>query len=486
MMMVDPAFRSAVDLAAEIRAKRIGCRELLDHYLGRVERFNPQINAIIVTQLDVAKRRADEADAALARGELWGPLHGVPMTVKESFDVAGLPTTWGLPEFKDSKAPTNALAVERMLGAGAVVFGKTNVPVLLADAQAYNPIYGSTNNPWDLSRSPGGSSGGAAAALAAGLTGLEIGSDIASSIRNPAHFSGVYGHKPTWGVCPPLGHALAGAVTPTDISAIGPLARSSRDLALAMSILAGPDEIESAGWRLELPQPRKKQLADYKIAVMLSDPVSEVDQSVQDEIQRLADFLAKAGATVDDRARPALDSAEVDKLYMLMLRAASSGRISPEALRQQREEVHALALDDESYRARMLRANTISHVEWHGLNERRNQMRWAWHEFFKDYDLLLAPPYNTPALPHDQEGERWQRMITVNGKTVPATTHMFWAGYTCAFYLPSTVPPIGLSPEGLPIGVQIVGPQYGDLICIEFARLLEEQYRAFVPPPGYA
>jgi amidase len=483
--MVDLAFRSAVDLAAEIRAKRLGCRELLEHYLGRVERFNPQLNAVVVTQLDVARSRADDADAALARGELWGPLHGVPMTVKESYDLAGLPTTWGLPALKDIKVPANALAVDRMLGAGAVIFGKTNVPVLLADGQAYNPIYGSTNNPWDLSRTPGGSSGGAAAALAAGLTGLEMGSDIASSVRNPAHFSGVYAHKPTWGICPPLGHALGGAVTPTDISVIGPLARSSRDLALALSIMAGPDEIEGAGWRLELPPPRKKRFADYKIAVMLSDPISEVDQTVQDQIQRLADFLAKAGATVDDRARPALDSAEVDKLFTLMLRAASSGRLSLETLRQQQEEVRGLAADDESYRARMLRANTISHVEWHVLNERRHRMRRAWHEFFKDYDLLLAPAYNTPALPHDQEGERWQRTITVNGKTVPATIHMFWAGYTGAFYLPSTVPPIGLTPDGLPVGVQIVGPQYGDLACIDFARLLEEQYRGFVPPPGY-
>lgn len=483
--MVDLAFRSAVELAAEIRAKRIGCRELLEHYLARVERFNPGLNAIVVTQLDTARSRADAADAALAKDELWGPLHGVPMTVKESYDVAGLPTTWGLPALKDSKASGNALAVDRMLGAGAVIFGKTNVPLLLADGQAYNEIYGSTSNPWDLSRTPGGSSGGAAAALAAGLTGLEMGSDIASSVRNPAHFSGVYAHKPTWGICPPRGHALGGAVTPTDISVIGPLARSSRDLALALSIMAGPDDIDGAGWRLELPPPRKKRFADYKVAVMLSDPVSEVDQSVQDQIQNLADFLAKAGATVDDRARPAIDSAEVDKLFVLLLRAASSGRQSPETLLRQQAEVAALAHDDESYRARMLRANTISHVEWHGLNERRHKLRWAWHEFFKDYDILLAPPYNTPALKHDQEGERWQRRITVNGKSVPATTHMFWAGYTGAFYLPSTVPPIGLTPDGLPVGVQIVGPQYGDLTCIDFARLLEEQYRGFVPPPGY-
>ena len=219
---MDTAFQSAASLAAGLRERRIGCLELLDHFIARVERFNPDLNAIVVFDFERARERAREADAALARGETWGPLHGLPMTVKDSYDVAGLPTTWGVPELRDNIATSNAVAVDRLLAAGAVIFGKTNIPFNLADFQSYNDIYGTTNNPWDLALVPGGSSGGAAAALAAGLTGLEAGSDIGGSIRNPAHYCGVYGHKPTWGVLPLRGHAKPGVLAPTDISVVGP------------------------------------------------------------------------------------------------------------------------------------------------------------------------------------------------------------------------------------------------------------------------
>ena len=238
---MEPAFQSAASLAADLRERRIGCRELLDHFIARVDRFNPDLNAIVVSDFERARERARAADAALARGEAWGPLHGLPMTVKDSYDVAGLPTTWGAPELRGNVPETNAVAIDRLLAAGAVVFGKTNVPYNLADFQSYNDVYGTTNNPWDLERVPGGSSGGAAAALAAGLTGLEAGSDIGGSIRNPAHYCGVYGHKPTWGILPLRGHAKPGVLAPTDISAIGPLARDAGDLALALDVMAGPD-----------------------------------------------------------------------------------------------------------------------------------------------------------------------------------------------------------------------------------------------------
>jgi len=190
--VLDTSFRSAKELAADIRKKKIGCLELLNLYLTRVEKHNPALNAIIATDLEGARKRARAADRALARKQAWGPLHGVPMTVKESYDVVGMPTTWGVPELKSNLPPRNALAVDRLLGAGVVLFGKTNVPIYLADYQSYNAIYGTTNNPWDLSRAPGGSSGGSAAALAAGLTGIEAGSDIGASIRNPAHYCGVF------------------------------------------------------------------------------------------------------------------------------------------------------------------------------------------------------------------------------------------------------------------------------------------------------
>ena len=482
--MSDIPFRSAVALAADIRARRIGCRELLDLYLQRVERYNPALNAVVVTDIVGARRRADAADAALKRGENWGPLHGLPMTVKESFDVAGLPTTWGVPELKDSLATTSALAGERFVGAGAVIFGKTNVPLMLADWQSYNAIYGTTNNPWDSTRTPGGSSGGAAAALAAGLTGLEAGSDIGASIRNPAHYCGVWGHKPTYGICSPKGHALPGRVSISDISVIGPLARSSDDLALALQVMAGPDEIDGAGWRLELPRPRHERLADYKVALMLEDPNCAVERSVQDALQKLADFLGKRGVTVDDRARPEIDTTQAHAAYITLLRAATSGRQSDAQFAASAAAARTLGQQDDSYYARMLRANTMSHRDWLGVNEERHHMRLAWARFFREYDLFLCPVASTVAPPHDQQGERWERLITVDGKRVPTTDQLFWAGYTCAFYLPATAAPIDAS-SGLPIGVQITAPQYGDLSAIHFARLLEREHRGFVPPPGY-
>ena len=484
--MLDLPFRSAKQLAAAIRRKKIGCLELLETYLARVERYNPALNAVIATDLDGARKRARAADRALARKAIWGPLHGVPMTIKESYDVVGLPTTWGVPELKDNYPARNALAVDRFLGAGVVLFGKTNVPLYLADWQSFNAIHGTANNPWDVTRTPGGSSGGAAAALAAGLTGIEAGSDIGASIRNPAHYCGVYGHKPTYGIAPPRGQALPGRLAPSDISVIGPMGRSAEDLELGLTAMAGPDEIDGAGWRLALPAPRRKALRQYKVAVMLTDPNSEVDAEVQGRLQALADFLAKQRVTVSDRARPDVDTAEAQRVYIQLLRAATSGRQTAEEFERNLEIARRLPPGDESYYARMARANTMSHRDWLAANEVRHRMRWKWAEFFREYDLLLCPAAASAAFPHDQQGERHERTIEVNGHRVPTTDQLFWAGFSGLAYLPSTVAPAGFTPAGLPVGVQIVGPQYGDRTCIHFARLLEREYQGFVPPPGYA
>jgi amidase len=483
--MTDLPFRSALELAAEIRAKRISARELLELYLRRVERYNGKLNAIIATTLDTARRRADEADKALARGEVWGPFHGVPMTVKESYDVVGLPTTWGAPEFKDSVATKNALAVDRLIAAGAVLFGKTNVPLMLADWQSYNAVYGATSNPWDVTRTPGGSSGGSAAALAAGLTGIEAGSDIGSSLRNPAHYCGVYAHKPSWGVVSPRGHAVGGRVSYTDISVVGPLARSAGDLEAALAAMAGPDEVDGLGWRVELPKARHERLADFRVAVLLSVPHAEVDRAVQDGVQSVADTLAKAGATVSDRARPAIDTLEADRLFRKLLGAAMSGRTPDEMFRRNLEKTAKLADDDMSATAQGLRAATLHHRDWLVANEARHKMRLKWAEFFRDWDVLICPAVTTTAFPHNHEGDPFSRSIMVNGKERPIADQLFWAGYSGLFYLPSTVAPATLSREGLPSGVQIIGAQYGDFTCLRLARLLEREHRAFVPPPGY-
>jgi amidase len=483
--MTELHFRSAKQLASDIRRRKVGCLEALDAFLARRDRFNPKLNAIVVTDVEGARRRAKQADAALRKGKVWGPLHGVPMTIKESYDVAGMPTTWGLPALKGNIAPRNALSVDRLLAAGVVLFGKTNVPAWLADYQSYNEVYGTTNNPWDLSRTPGGSSGGSAAALAAGLTGFEAGSDIGSSIRNPAHYCGVFGHKPTYAIVPPRGQALPGRVAQGDISVIGPMGRSAEDLAIGLSVMAGADEIDGAGWRLELPAPRKKALRDFKVAVMLTDPSAEVDREVQARLQALADFLVKKRAKVSHTARPAIDTAEAHRVYVFLLRAATAGRQTPEEFGRNVEIARGLAPDDERYYARMMRANTASHRDWLAANETRHKMRWRWAEFFREWDLLLCPVAATAAFPHDHEGERYDRTIVVNGRRVPTTDQLFWAGYTGMAYLPSTVAPCGFTPGGLPVGVQIVGPQYGDRTCIEFARLLEREFQAFVPPPDY-
>jgi amidase len=484
--MLDIPFRSAKQLAADIKKKKIGSLELLDLYLARVEKYDGALNAVVVRDFDRARTRARAADRALARRQVWGPLHGVPMTIKESYDVAGLPTTWGVPAYAKNVATKNAIAVDRLLGAGVVLFGKTNVPLFLADWQSYNAIYGTTNNPWDLARAPGGSSGGSGAALAAGLTGLEAGSDIGSSIRNPAHFCGVYGHKPTWGIVPRTGQALPWQTAAVDIDVVGPLARSTDDLELALSVMAGPDEIEAAGWQLRLAPARQKQLRDFKVALMLDAPGIAVDREVQDRLQALADFLGRQKTKVDDRARPDIDTGEAFAVYTRLLRAATSDRQGDADFDQNAAIARGLAVSDQSYYARATRAAVLSHRDWLAANETRHRMRRAWAEFFTKYDLLLCPVAGTAAFPHDQKGERYERTLVVNGKRVPVTDHLFWAGYTGAFYLPSTAAPCGLTPGGLPVGVQIVGPQYGDLRCLAFARLLERQFQAFVPPPGYA
>src|SRR5690606_9382674 len=317
---MDIPFLSAKKLASLVRRGKLGSVELLDMYLDRVKRLNPKLNAIVVLDEKRARERARKAYRALARGERLGPLHGVPMTVKESFDVEGLPTTWGRPDMKSNIAARNALAVQRLLDAGAVVFGKTNVPVMLADWQTFNPVYGTTNNPWDLGRQPGGSSGGAAAALAAGLTGLELGSDIGASIRNPAHYCGVFGHKPTFELCPIEGHNLPPNLATKDMLVIGPMARSADDLETSLKLISQPDGYCARGIKVSLQKP--KEVRKLRIGVLTNAPTAEVDDSVQAAIQAAASAFAKKGAKVSDKARPDIDLAVAHRVFIHLLRGA--------------------------------------------------------------------------------------------------------------------------------------------------------------------
>ncbi|MDP1647636.1 MAG: amidase [Rubrivivax sp.] len=483
--MTETAFLPAHELALRIRRREVSASELLQLFLGRIARLDPQFNAVPVLDAERASARARAADAALERGEVWGPLHGVPMTVKESFNVAGLPTTYGIEAFRNNIAASDAVTVQRLKAAGAVIFGKTNVPVSLADWQSFNPVYGTTNNPWDPTRTPGGSSGGAAAALAAGLTALELGSDIGASIRNPAHYCGVWGHKPTWGVVPLGGHEL----TPQecadnfDIAAAGPLARSAFDLALAMDILATPLEAMTPlgrlpmAWRDRGTPPRR-----CRVAVLFDDAEAEVDAGVQQALHALASFLRAQGVAVTEDARP-VDSRESNHVYLHLLRAATGAHYDDADYAQALQRARGYAPQDQSYPARHFRGNTFSYRDWVQLDAVRTKLRRQWAAFFERHDLLICPVATTPAFAHNQQGERWERMIPVNGHTQPSTDALFWAGYPGIVGLPATAVPLGLSPGGLPVGAQIVGPLFGDADCLRFAQWLEREYRAFVPPP---
>ncbi len=477
-------YKSATELASLIRRKKVGALELLDHFLARIEKYNPKLNAIVWSDTDKARKRARAADAALKKGKRLGPLHGVPMTIKESFQLAGSPTTWGVPAMKDNVTATTAVLAQRMIDAGVTLFGKTNVPIMLADWQSYNAIYGTTNNPWDLSRTPGGSSGGSSAALCAGLTGIEAGSDIGSSIRNPAHYCGVFGHKPTYGLITPRGQALPGAVAASDISVVGPLARSAQDLETALDIMAGPDPDDGGFMKVALPKCDKTALKQFRVAVKLSDPASEVDGEYADQLQGLVDKLAKAGCKVKE-AEPEVDTARLYDLYIRLLRAATSARM-PDAEIEDLKQAAAEGETDE-FLARTIDGVTMPHRRWLQLNNERHQMRLKFNAFFKDYDILLCPVAASAAFPHDHthEGRRWRRRITVNTKRIAPTDQLFWAGYSGLVYLPSTVGPAGITPSRLPIGYQAIAAQGRDKTSIAFAKLAEKAFGGFTPPPGY-
>ena len=477
---MDLSFASASFLAAAVRARQVGCLELLDHFIARVERLDGALNAVVVRDFHRARTRA----RALDNGPVTGVLHGVPMTLKESFNVAGLPTSWGVPEHHGKLASSNALAVDRLLGAGAVVFGKTNVPRMLTEWQSFNDNYGRTNNPWNLDTTPGGSSGGGAAAIAAGLSGLEAGSDIGGSIRQPAHACGIFGHKPTHGLLPLYGHALSENAAGTDISVIGPLARSAEDLRLALNVMAGPDPVET-GMRFDLPAPRTTGLRGLRVAVWAEQPGQVTDPAITASLLALADALEREGAVVDRAARPVFDVADAYALYLKLLFAALSGRASEADRAQVRANARELGPDDRTANAVMFGAVDMSHAEWLALNERRYRLRRAWGSFFHDWDVLLCPVLGAATWPHMTEGEVWRRRLVVAGEDVSYNDLLFWPGLTGGYHLPGSAAPLGQTPDGRPFGVQIVGPLYGDRTTIAVAALLERAWRGFTPPPGY-
>jgi amidase len=477
-------FSSANAIAQRIREGALSARDALERFLDRIDRLNGPINAVIYQDRDRARAFADLCDEARARGAPLGRLHGVPMTVKESYQVAGWPTTFGLPDLKDNITSTTALAVQRLQAAGANVFGKTNVPIRLADFQSYNEIYGVTQNPWAPGRTPGGSSGGSAAALAAGLTGLEIGSDIGGSIRNPAHFCGVFGHKPTWTIAPPRGHAVDDTLTPTDISVIGPLARSAQDLETALELMAGPDEFDPPGLVSLMPR-LTEPLSALRIGVWTSDPLCPTSRAVEARVAAVAEALGRAGAQVDLKARPAFESAHSHEVFSALLSAAMSARLPDDMFERRVAKAAAAPPGDRSPAVTEARWQTLRTRDWGRYNEARTKLRWAWRRFFDQTDFLITPVMPTTAFRHDH-GPEGARRLDVDGLDLPYFAQTFWAGLAGVAYLPATVFPAGLASDGLPVGLQIIGPAYGDLRTIGLAQRLEAMGFGFSPPPGLA
>lgn len=483
--MSDLAFRSAFQLAAAIRAREVSSRELLEHYLERVARLNPALNAVVTLDLENARRAADAADAALARGEIIGPLHGVPMTVKDTFETVSLRTTAGHEPWREHVPAADAVAVGRLRAAGAVIFGKTNVPALASDWQTYNPIFGTTNNPWDPGRTPGGSSGGAAAAVAAGLTALELGSDIGGSIRVPAHWTGICGHKPTHGIVPQRGHlpGQPGSLAEPDLNVCGPLARSVDDLELALEVLAGPTAERAVAWSFRLPPPRRRRVSEWRIAAWLDDPAYPVDAEVRRCLKTAVETLRRAKAHVEEHAHPAVSLHELVATYQKLLMPIMLRDMGDEQF-QALAGIAEAAPEDASGMISSARAATIRHRDWLLAHEWRERLRARLQGFFHDWDVLLMPVNGVPAIPHDHSEPLIARTITVNGAARPYSDLFGWIALPTMAWLPATVVPVGRTAGGLPVGIQIVGPYLEDRTPLAVARHLSALVGGVARPPG--
>ena len=484
-MTDDLCFADATEVAAAVRDRTVSSVELLDGLLSRVDQYNPGLNAVVTLDAERARTRAAEADAATARGESWGPLHGVPMTIKDVWETAGLRTTSGAPELADHIPDTDAAGVARLKAAGAIVFGKTNTPIYAGDDQTFNDVFGITNNPWDVTRTPGGSSGGAAAALSAGLTPLEFGSDIGGSIRMPSHMCGTFGLKPSWGVVPSRGHIPGppGSLLETDVNAGGPMARSVRDLELALGVLAGPLPELGSAWRLELPPgPSGLGPADLRIAVVADDATFPVSSQVRDVVRGLADRLADAGALVEDRPFPVALDEMFASWQDLVLPIIGAG-LPPEAYAEFAGLATLMTGDDVG--SRSVRSLVLSHRDQLAADQLRQQQRRRWADEFTTVDVVLAPALQVPAFPHDTLQPLPMRSLDIDGTTISHLDLSVWCGAIGAMLLPVAAVPAGRTPSGLPVGVQVIGPYLGDRATLAAADAISRVAGGFTPPPGY-
>ncbi|MGZ4688284.1 MAG: amidase family protein [Acidimicrobiia bacterium] len=460
---------TASRLAAAIRARQLSSRDLLELYIDRIERLTPPLNAVVTLDLERARAEAARADEEAERGEWRGPLHGLPTTIKDAIEVGGVRSTGGATELTDHVPTADAPSVARLKEAGAIVFGKTNAPRWSGDVQTFNDIFGTTNNPWDLERVPGGSSGGAAAAVAAGFTSFELGTDIGGSVRSPSHCCGVFGLKPSFGVVSQRGYLdhVGGGTTDADINVFGPIARSAEDLDLLIDVLAGPDADRALAWRLELPAPRQAEVGDFRVGVWLEDPATQIDREVLTLLQNAADALSDAGAKVED-AHPNVSFAEQRNLFVQLIISA----ISP-----------SMAYDPTVEDAG---AASGAHLSWLQADEARARLRAIWADWFRDYDALLCPVLPVPAFPHDHTADFMTRTLTINGEQQPYPVVTDWTGLIGIVGLPSAVAPVGRTPAGLPVGIQVVAPYLRDRESVRLAGIVADvSGGGYQPPPGF-
>lgn len=479
----DLDFATALQAADAIRKKQISSVELTQRVFARIDRYNPQLNAFVYQLREDALAQARKADETQAQGKSLGVFHGVPFTIKESFAVAGHPDTWGIPAFRDSKAPSNSEVVKRLVGdAGAVLVGATNVPVNLEDWQSYNSIYGQTNNPWDLKRTPGGSSGGSAAALAAGLGYLSVGSDIGGSIRVPAHFCGIFGHKPTLDLVSLDGHLPGGARGAPGFSTLlavaGPLARSAGDLMAALKVIGGPVGWDARAWKWTMPEPRGRSLKDFRVGYVIDDPMAPPTPEEKALLEKTIALLERAGAQLKPGWPTGFVPRELLANYRFLLDAFFFATSPPEEQERQKKELAGTAKAKDS-------GALASFADWQQQNFRRLGFRAQWQRYFNDVDVFLSPVAFTPAMAHDHSEPMAKRIIATSTGPRKYTELFNWIVAPTLTGCPATVAPIGRTPEGLPVGIQIMGPFWEDATTITFADLLSQESGGFVAPKGY-
>lgn len=468
----------ATALIAALSSKRISSVDLLRAAVARNDQLKGRLNAVVVTDVERAMERARAIDDMRARGDALGPLAGLPMTIKDTLDVEGMPASAGLERFRRRKAD-DAVVVEHVRRAGAVIWGKTNVPVLAADLQSYNRLYGTTNNPWDLERTPGGSSGGAAAAVATGITPLEIGSDIGGSLRTPASFCGIFSHKPTWGLVSQVGHVppAPGVPIEADLNVVGPLARSARDLRLLLSVLApGPITAKAP----------PAELAGLRVGLWIEDPCFPLDPEVCSVIEAFAGRLSAAGAVVEPVIP--VDSTVLFDAYAVLL-LGLLGADLPDGRRRAMTAIKPLArlarkmgAGSLSWAA-MVAAYTATHREWLQADAVRGHLNLQMKALFERYDVVLAPVNPLPAFPHDHSLFEARKLTLSTGRRIPYTTMLQWISLATALGLPATAVPAGLTTTGLPVGAQIIGPRGGDARTLAVAQAIDENIGGFTPPP---